>query len=167
MSAAFRKETLKSSFEYLNGRTGKPYHIVDSKILSLVECLRAVAGVTTIASCEGHARPIRSPYVYFQAPIKFLAALAKLLTEDSEKDVPLLNEMWGLQGIFNQNYELTFTLSSHTLNRKQCGLFPLYHFYFMRVKIDDDISTLCRFVVSIHAPAKGRANFEEVTPLTI
>lgn len=45
---------------------------IDPKIKPVVDALNAIAGIRTLASCQGHSYGIegKPPYVYFKAPIR-------------------------------------------------------------------------------------------------
>ncbi len=124
----------------------RQYQDLDPKIAPLVAALGASDGVKTIASCQGHAAGrLGAPYVYFQAPEALVKHLAKIIREASLADE--LHHLWEIQGVFNDQYELTFSLSapyydSNFLNK---GITILA---WKREKLDQDLNTLVRLVTN-------------------
>jgi hypothetical protein len=96
-------------------KTDKP---VEPNIKALVDALNTVESVLTIASCQGHVFPCRSPYVMFRADVEFAAELAKKLHADLMADTrSRLRAYWEISGSFNDDFDLCFTLYSPEYHR--------------------------------------------------
>lgn len=88
---------------------------IEPNIKPLCDALNGMSGVRTIASCQGHVFPASPPYVMFDAPVAFAAALEKRLREDSMVRAPRLRVFWEIKGIFDGCYVLRFYLYSPVL----------------------------------------------------
>lgn len=84
---------------------------VDADIRRLVATMN-VHGFRTYASCQGHGFPVDriKPYVAFTSRQSDAARLARLLREDAESPVPLLQWGWEVTASFNGTYRLCFRL---------------------------------------------------------
>lgn len=83
---------------------------IEPNIEPLCAALNGVPGVSTRASCQGHVFPASPPYVMFDAPVAFAAALEKQLREDAYSRAPRLQTLWIVEGMFDGEYELCFHL---------------------------------------------------------
>ncbi|EIO4563745.1 hypothetical protein LQM11_004384 [Vibrio parahaemolyticus] len=150
--------SLKQNFNHLwfelfiapKEQEARRYQDLDPKIAPLVAALGALNGVRTIASCQGHAagRP-EAPYVYFQAPIALAQHLTKVIRDAYLADE--LHHYWEMSGAFNEQYELTFSLSSpycdaNYLEKRLTAL------AWGREEIDQDIQALTRLILKVITP---------------
>lgn len=96
----------------------KPYHVIEPHIQPLVDVLNNIEGVATIASCQGHVFK-NFPYVYFKVSDVNVARTLKQCVEEysmaefSSSSPHPFCYYWDLQGRFNTEFELCFSLFSH------------------------------------------------------
>lgn len=122
-------------------RRKRPYSWIEPKIKPLVDAMNATGVMKTIASCEGHYFRDMSPYVYFKAPVALAAALERTLRPERGKPAdPRLHHFWTLEGHFNGEYELCFSIRAPKLDRSM----PL-----RRKRIDQDILVLAEIIIEI------------------
>jgi len=117
---------------------------VEEKIRALVRALnRRSLGIRTIAACEGHQRYPNSPYVFFRGPIDTIGQIAKRILL-AQVRFEGLNYDWYLEGSFNKEFVLGFSLRSRTLQQAhENGVMSrLWVYQIRRQKIDDDLALL-------------------------
>ncbi|MBD6984204.1 hypothetical protein [Vibrio parahaemolyticus] len=118
----------------------RSYYDLDPKIAPLVHVLNSFDGVTTIASCQGHAAGwLEPPYVYFNAPLPLVQQIVTTIRQAHLDDK--FHHAWKITGEFNEQNQLTFTLSSpyYDENYLEKRIISLaWH----RQKVDEDIHTL-------------------------
>ncbi|TNZ85674.1 hypothetical protein CGK40_24860 [Vibrio parahaemolyticus] len=118
----------------------RSYHDLDPKIAPLVDTLNSLESVTTIASCQGHAAGwLEAPYVYFNASVPMVQKIVTSLRQAHLNDK--FHRAWKICGEFNEQNQLTFTLSSpyyddNYLKKRVVDL------AWNRGKVDEDIRTL-------------------------
>ena len=120
----------------------RDYSEIDPKIQPLVDALNGIAGVQTIASCEGHFSRISRPYVYFHCPPalaeRFAVRLHNLYMADT------LHRWWHLTGCFNMEHQLCFCLEAPGLDHDR-GLFKTFvNYVIFRKRIDADLGVLSK-----------------------
>lgn len=121
-----------------------PYSFIEPKIKPLVDAMNATGLIETIASCQGHGSPFGSanrPYVYFKTTNEFASLLQKTLLESD-----LCQERWILNGIFNKEYQLCFSLECIEYHEKVTSMFASFHFYFFRNKVDAELLSLVQVI---------------------
>ncbi|WP_281111367.1 hypothetical protein [Providencia rettgeri] len=113
----------------------KNYAVIDKNINSLVNTFNR-HGFITYASCQGHSFPVDElkPYIAFKAEINKAAKFEKLLREEMESISSRLYWGWQIQGSFNCEYELCFSL-------RMCRSARWYYKYF-RSTINKDFNTI-------------------------
>lgn len=118
---------------------------IEDGVRPLVEALNA-CGMTTIASCAGHAARIpwfddeRHPFVMFRAPVEFARAIAQRLQHGSGRDESELHYYWIVQGHFYPDtwVDLVWSIKA-----------PSVRVRWNRQKLDADLATLAHFTQSI------------------
>ncbi|AVD70434.1 hypothetical protein CAY53_02195 [Desulfobulbus oralis] len=130
---------------------------IEPNIRPLCEALNAVAGVRTIASCQGHVCPCSPPYVMFESPLAFAAALEKALREDSMANLPRLRVFWEVKGMFDGTYTLRFYLHSPDLAQSTRHWFRL-NLMEQRLKADFRVLTAIILMLSERWPMKRHVN---------
>lgn len=82
--------------------------VVELGVLELVVALNGMEGVSTMASCEGHAEPRilfrrplmeSKPYVLFRSPVEYARKLSKSIEGDGLGNC--LHYRWHLRGYFH------------------------------------------------------------------
>jgi len=113
---------------------------IEPKIRPLVDALNAIDGVRTIASCQGHATRVSSPYVTFSClPLVAEQIAARL---DRVRSQGGLHHDWRLSGEFNGENKLCFSLRAPGLRHDRGNLSVLFAYVLGRQKIDHDLSVL-------------------------
>lgn len=115
---------------------------VDHKVWPLVDALNQTRKVQTIASCEGHFWRTSDPYVYFRCSPTAAEALAGTL--DTIRWSGALHHYWSLQGVFDTNHRLAFTLRAEGLSHERGLLTTFWQYVLRRRRIDDDLVVLAR-----------------------
>lgn len=124
----------------------RPYHEIEPAIKPVMESLNNIAGVTTVASCQGHFHG-QPPYVYFRSCEQTAASIERFLREAMTKDPPLFRTAWTIHGWFNENYELIFHLHSPEYHqRAQRSLLAIWLFGFKRKTINSDLLKLATYL---------------------
>ncbi|HBC3544399.1 TPA: hypothetical protein KD020_003740 [Vibrio parahaemolyticus] len=122
----------------------RSYDELDPKIAPLVLSLNQFNDVVTIASCQGHAAGRQeAPYVYFHAPLPFVQRFVTEIRQAHLDD--RFHHAWKIIGEFNDQNQLTFTLSSPYLDNHYLRK-SLLHLAWYRERIDHDIATLTQIV---------------------
>ncbi|MBO0185955.1 hypothetical protein J0683_23945, partial [Vibrio parahaemolyticus] len=125
----------------------RSYHDLDPKITPLVDALNSLENVTTIASCQGHAVGwLEAPYVYFNASVPMVQKIVTIIRQAHLNDK--FHHAWKITGEFNEQNQLTFTLSSpyYDENYLEKRIISLaWH----REKVDQDINTLVQIINQI------------------
>ncbi|MEK1976178.1 hypothetical protein WOB87_24355 [Vibrio parahaemolyticus] len=125
----------------------RSYHDLDPKIAPLVDTLNSLESVTTIASCQGHAAGwLEAPYVYFNASVPMVQKIVTIIRQAHLNDK--FHRSWKICGEFNEQNQLTFTLSSpyYDENYLEKRIISLaWH----REKVDQDINTLVQIINQI------------------
>ncbi|WP_455291497.1 hypothetical protein [Vibrio parahaemolyticus] len=125
----------------------RSYHDLDPKITPLVDALNSLENVTTIASCQGHAAGwLEAPYVYFNASVPMVQKIVTIIRQAHLNDK--FHHAWKITGEFNEQNQLTFTLSSpyYDENYLEKRIISLaWH----REKVDQDINTLVQIINQI------------------
>lgn len=120
------------------------YSAIDEGIAPLVNVIRTLPRVTTIASCHGHSSGrIGGPYVYFTAPMDTAmqvheACLAHTLAQDID---------WAIYSASDGNLKQTWALCSPRIEElathcKQLAL--LYSLGWQRQQMNDSIKSLAK-----------------------
>lgn len=124
----------------------RPYSEIEPAIKPLVDSLNSITGVSTIASCEGHFFG-GAPYVYFKAPTQIAASVEHRLREALIKDQPVFMTDWSIEGMFNENYELTFLLHSPEYHcRTRSFLYAAWLFVVCRKRLNTDLLALATYL---------------------
>lgn len=92
-----------------------PYEVIDPQIKPLVDRMNATEVIQTVASCQGHDYIFwgySDPYVYFKAPVNLVGLIEQQLREEYLRIPQRLTAAWAIQGIFDNNCEITFLLFS-------------------------------------------------------
>ena len=125
----------------------RSYHDLDPKITPLVDALNSLENVTTIASCQGHAAGwLEAPYVYFNSSVPMVQKIVTIIRQAHLNDK--FHHAWKITGEFNEQNQLTFTLSSpyYDENYLEKRIISLaWH----REKVDQDINTLVQIINQI------------------
>lgn len=122
--------------------TKKDYYVIDERVKTLVDAINATGQIRTIASCQGHGRPWRPPYVYFRTTIEIAASIERTLQEHYING--RLNDLWILQGIFDGQYQLCFALHAPRHDERARSISQSF-FTFSRLfrrQLDKDLNTL-------------------------
>lgn len=128
-------------------RRRRDYSVIEPKIRPLVEGMNATGVIRTVASCQGHMGLYRSPYVYFKSTVEVAAAIERVLRESSMFDDARLHVSWEVDVLFNEAYELAFSLRSPELEwRSKSFLDVVWYFGLNRKKLDSDLSALVEIV---------------------
>lgn len=139
----------------------RPYEEIEPAIKPLVNSLNAAQGISTIASCHGHwyGKP---PYVYFKAPVPVVAAIARLLREDSMGDSPKLVGNWCVEGIFDGEYNLAFYLRAPDYHRGAESTFKSFWLFgIRRTRLNVELLTLTQLVEqAMHADIRDHGKPE-------
>ncbi|MBT0513833.1 hypothetical protein ISO42_17415 [Morganella morganii subsp. morganii] len=100
------------------------YAVIDKNIESLVNVLNQ-CGFMTYASCQGHGWPVDQlkPYIAFNTEITKAAKFEKILRDEMESASSRLNWGWKVEGTFNCEYELCFSLRMCSYTRWYCRYF--------------------------------------------
>jgi hypothetical protein len=127
---------------------------VEEKIRPLVKSLNnKKLGIRTIAACQGHPCG-NAPYIMFECPPELAGRMQQKLDEISGKKAPL-NYWWRIDGVFNAEYELRFTLSSKSLERwTYCSLRAIYILGLSRRKIDADMNIIAETMINMFSEIK-------------
>lgn len=139
--------------EYLNRKTlfvhetlrpRKPYEMVDSKIKNLVEAMNATNKIITISSCEGHGLKGFPPYVYFKSNTSIASKIeCDIRNSYSIYNSKFLNFAWEIEGRFDSDCNLTFSLYSPDLDTiSHSNINSFLTFYICRNKVDEDFIVL-------------------------
>lgn len=91
--------------------------MLDPLVSPLVHAMNQGGLFVTIASCQGHGWKAMAPYIYFQAPIELVQSFCRLLREDSLKAKTSLHYYWEIEGRFDMQYQLCWSLISPSLER--------------------------------------------------
>ncbi|MGE4278212.1 MAG: hypothetical protein AB7G62_01410 [Magnetospirillum sp.] len=119
----------------------RDHSLIDPKIQPLVDALNGIAGVRTIASCEGHFSRLRRPYVYFHCPPALAESMAARLRDFNKA----LSYWWRLSGEFNEVNRLCFLLEAPRLSAGE-GLYNAFTNYIInRQRINRDLSALAEY----------------------
>jgi len=136
---------IRATFTLLHQQLRKPYHVIDAHIVTLVQLMDSYRGIDTVASCQGHYFGARPPYVYFKTPLPFAQALEATLRDAQSKHE--LNFFWALRGVFDDNCQLTFLLSSPELDECVYSMsWAPYMFWRGRKAIDQDFHSIGRLI---------------------
>lgn len=85
-----------------------------------------------------------APYVYFTCPVSVATKINRRLIQ-LRGEAGNLNYLWTLEGTFNQEEKLCFSLASPTLERIQDSPIPPFvAFWLNRRKIDQDLAELAK-----------------------
>lgn len=109
---------------------------VEPRIRPLVERMNASGEIQTIASCQGHPAVAVSPYVYFRATIEVASAIEKLLRQSNMRGEQRLSTLWMVDGQFNGEYDLVFTLHSPQWDRQVKSVWSVLPFFGTRMYAD-------------------------------
>lgn len=98
-------------FEEYQRLKKKNYYHIEKDIQKIVSVFN-ISGFKTFASCQGHGIRVDkvSPYISFYASTEQTAALEKKLRQDSLSDSPELLWNWYIEGTFDSEYNLSFSL---------------------------------------------------------
>lgn len=118
------------------------YSYIEPGIRPLVEALKRIDEVRTIASCEGHFWKNEHPYVYFYCPTAIAEMLSRHLYEAHMQGG--FYWWWHLTGVFNEEHQLCFALEAPILNHRGSLLSTFTKFVLCRRKIDNDLQRLSR-----------------------
>lgn len=123
----------------------RSYHVIDPRIIPLVERMNQTGLFRTLASCQGHGGLFRPPYVYFKALAEDAALLERTLRRTLEQ-ASSLQEAWVVEGRFDHELNLTFILYSPAHHRRSSSLLSTVRFSLFRSGIDSDLSRLAQLV---------------------
>ncbi|MFZ4170373.1 hypothetical protein ACEV60_17165 [Enterobacter ludwigii] len=98
--------------------TAMIYSELDTHISGLVKRLNAINGIRTIASCQGHVRLGKAPYVYFHASPALASRIEMHLRQAEAEGDRRLNTLWTLEGMFNEVGILMFRLHAPAYDRQ-------------------------------------------------
>lgn len=132
------------------------YDVIDKNIKPIVDLLNSIDGVETIASCHGHLLGhIEAPYVYFKAPVEIATHLHKQIwTATQFKPI-----YWVIEGKYNGECELCFSLRSPPYERAYYGLFSrLWHFGYQRRELELSIIQLAQEIKTASEMVKCQVN---------
>ena len=123
-------------------RTKRPYSEIDPKIAPLVSKMNATGVISTIASCQGYFCT-GSPYVFFFAPVEIAAAIEKRLREASMYMESWNSTGWNVEGRFNGEHKLAFTIRSpdHDGNYRKLW-WSTWHYGVIRRRLDVELLAL-------------------------
>lgn len=127
-------------------RNERPYEEIDPAIKPLVDALNRIKGIKTVASCQGHFFG-GTPYVYFNAPVRIAAAIERLLRTAMTADQPKFMLGWSIEGMFNEKYELTFSIRAAYCDASAWS--PLYAFWLFvlrRKRLNADFLMLSEYL---------------------
>lgn len=145
-------------FALMLGLKKLPYAQIEPAIKPVVDALNAIPGVSTVASCQGHVFRAGSfwdlllsdgsyPYVYFKAPVNVACVLARALHESSVKEKPEIRTYWVIEGRFNADFELAFTLIAPEQERWAKHFSGrIWRYGVFRKKLDADLLALAVFL---------------------
>ncbi|PSU44849.1 hypothetical protein C9J12_25490 [Photobacterium frigidiphilum] len=122
----------------------KNYDIIEPKIKPLVDTMNNTGLIQTIASCEGHSLPGKPPYVYFRTTVEFAAQLEKQLRANLSH--PKMRALWCIEGNFNPEEELVFTLFSPVYHSRLYALRHTVEFWLFRKQVDKELLFLAQLV---------------------
>lgn len=142
-------------------RAGRPYSTIDPKIALLVDALNETGVIQTIASCQGHARLGKPPYIYFRCPVSVAAAIEKSIRSATLDSKHRLHKFWTLEGRFNNNYELAFCLCVPEYHDKAFSFSAFVLFGLCRRQLDEDILSLVKIVRDVMLDI-GNSNVPEI-----
>lgn len=124
----------------------KPYSEIDESIKNLVDTMNGTGVITTIASCQGHGTFGKPPYVYFKSPVEIAASIEKLLREIAIFDDARFQEVWVIEGRFDETFNLAFILYSPAYHEKAYSFWALIHFGLLRKRLDSELLILADVV---------------------
>lgn len=121
----------------------KPYKEIDKKIENLVKAMNASGVIKTIASCEGHGLVGYHPYIYFKSSVNTASKITEIIRSNYKEYINSAHYRWVVDGVFDQNNELTFLFYSPKLSSaSESSIGSLMRFYFFRKKLDQDFLLL-------------------------
>lgn len=131
----------------------KPYSEIDEKIKGLVDAMNGTGVITTVASCQGHDYLFfgySAPYVYFKAPISVVELIEQQLREANLSNNQRFKCGWYIDGSFDENCKIIFSLSSTKYKWDDKLFEPLfqsvYGLWINRTQIDSEFSYLASLI---------------------
>lgn len=112
---------------------------IEPQIRPLVDSLRR-RGITTVASCAGHATRLSIPYVLFRCTETEAWEVQTILHTLCLSD--RTHRYWTLGARFSPDGVLQYRLTASSLEDMDTGLRRLWHFWIRRHRIDHDLQAL-------------------------
>ncbi|MFN4277992.1 MAG: hypothetical protein ACK4FJ_16985 [Ferrovibrio sp.] len=127
---------------------------VDPKILPLVDAMNATGLIRTWASCQGHLTGTSCPYVAFFCDVPVAETLAENLW--TLRRSSRLNFNWHIEGGFNYQHRLIYSLRSHELSHANGMAKVLWNYAVLRSRIDEDLKRLAEELLNGRILARNR-----------
>ncbi|GAB3129319.1 hypothetical protein [Novispirillum itersonii] len=112
---------------------------IEPQIRPLVDSLRR-RGITTVASCAGHATRLSTPYVLFRSTEAEAWEVQTILHALYLSD--RTHRYWSLEARFCSDGVLQYAVTASSLESLDTGLRRLWHFWIRRRRIDHDLQAL-------------------------
>jgi hypothetical protein len=124
-------KAMNSTASSFNPGIPREYHeadslgVIDQRIRDLVAGFNVPGVVSTQASCQGHRYPFlaawQTPYVVFRTKTTIAAEIAMRVRDDSLRRAHL-NYGWDIEGDFDDQGQLRFTLRCQSVRFTRSGL---------------------------------------------